>query len=159
MLRVDIQLLEGPVIGDTSGLLNVLLANNVQVLEGRDVSDITSLLNMLLVERSFRSTIRCLGSPSSAILHWHQTKPLLRSWCGGFPKVCVLVEWKARHRVKSEQWQLKPVWIRCLSSTSVHSWMKSMVTICSFRKSLYRDLSLYEDHKIRRATNSDPTLL
>ena len=27
--------------------------------------------------------------------------------CGGSPKVCVLIEWKARHRVKSEQWQLK----------------------------------------------------
>ena len=29
--------------------------------------------------------------------------------------------------------------------------MKSMETICSSHKSLYRDLSLYEDHEIRRA--------
>ena len=27
--------------------------------------------------------------------------------CGGSPKVCVLVEWKAGHRVTSEQLQLK----------------------------------------------------
>ena len=72
--------------------------------------------------------------------------------CGGSPKVCVLVEWKGRHRVKSEQWQLKPVWIRSLSSTSVQSWMKSMVTICSSHKSLYSDLPLYKVHQIRRAT-------
>ena len=37
-LRVDVQLLEGPGISDTSGLLNVLLASNIQVLEGRDVA-------------------------------------------------------------------------------------------------------------------------
>ena len=47
----------------------------------------------------------------------------------GSPKVCVLVEWKARHRVKSEQWQLKPVWISCLYSTSVQSLMKVMETM------------------------------
>ena len=51
--------------------------------------------------------------------HWRQTKPLLRSniaigakpniyceaielVCGGSPKICVLVEWKALDRVKSE---------------------------------------------------------
>ena len=51
-LRDGIQLLEGPGIGDTSGLLNVLLAIDIQVLEGHDIGDITSLLNMLLVERA-----------------------------------------------------------------------------------------------------------
>ena len=79
--------------------------------------------------------------------------------CGGSPKVCVLIEWKSRHRVKSEQWQLKLVWISCLSSTSVQSWMKSMVTIYSSYKSLYSNLPLYKDHKIRRATAGEPTLL
>ena len=79
--------------------------------------------------------------------------------CMGSPKVCVLEEWKARHRVKLEQWQIKPVWISWLSSTSVQSWMKSMETICSSHKSLYRDLPLYEDHKTRRATAGEPTPL
>ena len=55
-------MLEGPDIGDTSSLLNVLLAVNIQVLEGHDVDDITGLLNVLLVETSFISTLRCLGS-------------------------------------------------------------------------------------------------
>ena len=35
--------------------------------------------------------------------------------------------------------QPKPVWISCLYSTSVQSRMKSMDTICSSHKSLYRD--------------------
>jgi hypothetical protein len=39
--------------------------------------------------------------------------------CGGSPKICVLVERKSQHRVKWEGWQLKPVWISCLYSTSV----------------------------------------
>ena len=34
-----------------------------------------------------------------------------------------------------------------------------METICSSHKSLYRDLLLYEDHKIRRAAAGEPTLL
>ena len=79
--------------------------------------------------------------------------------CGGSPKVCFLVERKARHRVKLEQWQLKPVWISGLYNTSVQSWMKSMETICSSRKSLYRAFSLYEAHQIRRITTGEPTLL
>ena len=44
--------------------------------------------------------------------------------CGGSPKLCVVVEWKALDRVKSEIRQPKPVWISCLYSTSVQSWMK-----------------------------------
>ena len=58
--------------------------------------------------------------------------------CGGSPKICVLVERKSQHRVKLEGWQLKPVWISCLYSTSVQSWMLSMGTICSSHISLYR---------------------
>ena len=42
---------------------------------------------------------------------------------------------------------------------SVQSWIKSMETICSSHKSLYRDLPLYEDHEIRRAAAGEPTLL
>ena len=37
--------------------------------------------------------------------------------------------------------------------------MNSMETIFSSNKSLYRDLPLYEDHKIRRAAAGEPTLL
>ena len=58
--------------------------------------------------------------------------------CGGSPIGCVLVEWKAQGRVKWEGQQLKPVWISCLFSTSVQSWMISMGTICSSHFSLYR---------------------
>ena len=79
--------------------------------------------------------------------------------CGGSPKVCVLVESKALHRVNSKQWQLKPAWISCLYSTSVQSWMNSMETICSSHKYLYRAFSLYEAHQIRKANASEPTLL
>ena len=79
--------------------------------------------------------------------------------CGGSPNVCILVERKAWHRVKSEQWQLKSVWISCLYSTSVQSWMKSMETICSSHKSLYMAFPLYEAHQIRRDAAGEPTLL
>ena len=59
--------------------------------------------------------------------------------CGGSPKICVLVERKSRQRVKSKRQQPKQVWISCLYSTSVQSCMKSMATICTSHKSLYRD--------------------
>ena len=60
---------------------------------------------------------------------------------GGSPKICVLVERKAMDRVKSELYQPKPVWISCLYSTSVQSWIKSMETISSSHKSLYTFIS------------------
>ena len=72
--------------------------------------------------------------------HWRQQKlycEAIELVCGGSNKGCVLVERKARHRVKSEQWQLKPVLISCLYITSVLSWMKSMETICSSHNSFH----------------------
>ena len=51
--------------------------------------------------------------------------------------------------------QTKEIHEKC----SVQSWMNSMETIGSSHKILYRDLPLYKDHEIRRATAGEPTLL
>ena len=40
-------MLEGPDIGDTSSLLNVLLVIDTQVLEGPEIGDLRPLLNVL----------------------------------------------------------------------------------------------------------------
>ena len=78
--------------------------------------------------------------------------------CGGSPKICVLVEWKALDRVKSEQMaaetSLDQLFVQYMCTV-----MDEMEAFCNSHKSLYRDLSLYEDHEIRRAAAGEPTLL
>ena len=106
---------------------------------------------------SAKSTFFCkiaIGANKSYI-----AKEAIELVCGCSTKCCVLIERTAQHRVKSEQWQLKPGLISCLYITSVLSWMKSMETICSSHNSLNRDLSLYKDQKIRNAAAGEPTLL
>ena len=79
--------------------------------------------------------------------------------CGSSSIGCVLVERKAQHRGKQENPITEPVWISCLCSTSVQSWVKWLETICSSNFPLYWDLPLYEVHQIRRADTGEPTLL
>ena len=79
--------------------------------------------------------------------------------CGDSPIGCVLVERRAQHRGKKENPITEPVWMSCLYSKSVQSWVKWLETICSSNFPLYRDLPLYKIHQIRRAATGKPTLL
>ena len=78
--------------------------------------------------------------------------------CGGPPIGCALVERKAQHKVKKEQQQHRTNFDQLLYNTSVESWVKWTETICSSHFPLYRDLPLYEVHKIRRAATVEPNL-
>ena len=84
-------------------------------LEGAPAVRINIPLLSFYLSTTFKTGIAAAGEPIGAKPNLYCKS--IELVCGGSPKLCVLVEWKALDRVKSELEQPKPVWISCLILT------------------------------------------